>query len=105
MYFIDMYTNNWIIAEDPQKLKQRIELKSLNPLLLFVAARKIEDVNIFGEPPLQSDYRAAWENNITLKGKLKLNNKQHIIKSMLKKMFPKHYNILHILRSKDEYIL
>lgn len=105
MYLVDMYTNKWIIAEDPHKLKRRIELRSLNPLLLFVAAKKIEDKNLFDKPVLQSDYVNAWENNITLLNKLKLKNRKNMLKNMLKKILPKYYNILHILRSKDEYII
>jgi len=105
MYLVDMYNSKWTIAEDPFKLKQRIEIRSINPLLLFVVAKKIEDKNLFDRSPLQSDYFSAWKNNNTLSSKLNRNNKKYILKNSLKRIFPKCYNILHIFRSRDEYIL
>lgn len=48
------------ITKDPKRLAKRIRLVNCKPLTLFVHATKIEDIEPFNRPPLQSDYVVTW---------------------------------------------
>ena len=50
---------------DPKDVRQRVGLLSQRPVMMLLVARKIEHVEPFATPPLQSDYTVAWEQSAT----------------------------------------
>lgn len=51
----------WYAIADPATVGSRVELLTSEPLFLFVAARRIADVEPFQVWPQQSDYMSAWK--------------------------------------------
>lgn len=49
-------------VRDPAKVQSRVGLTNRKPVVLFVQARKVEDVAPFQTLPYQSDYVARWES-------------------------------------------
>jgi len=47
-------------VSDPMKVGDRVGLITKCPVMLLFHARKLADVPLFAQPPLQSDYCAAW---------------------------------------------
>jgi len=45
---------------DPASVRERVELRSKNPIMMMVEATKTDDVLPFAATPQQSDYVAAW---------------------------------------------
>lgn len=45
---------------DPQKVHKRVGLMSKRPAIMMVEATKINDVQMFSPPPIQSDYATTW---------------------------------------------
>ena len=45
---------------DPAEVRGRVGLQSKHPAMIMVEAVKTDDVQMFGNPPIQSDYLAAW---------------------------------------------
>lgn len=86
---------------DPEKIQERVEFQTLNPVLIFVEAKKIGEFK-YSQFPQQSDYLTSWENNKKLK--LKNDESQFIPKSfkktnlyqafkILKRLFLKEYKL------------
>jgi hypothetical protein len=48
---------------DPAQVGGRVGLITERPILLCFKARKLADVPLFSNPPMQSDYAAAWVSN------------------------------------------
>ena len=84
IYLVNLHDKkNWYIV-NPQKIGERLELNSKEPLYIFVKTKKI-DKNIFTNIH-QSDYVHQWspaENNLIKKSKLSRLNKK--IKDSIKK--------------------
>ena len=47
---------------DPEALHRRVSPINRHPVLLFVQARRLRDVPLFANPPLQSDYVVQWQD-------------------------------------------
>jgi hypothetical protein len=45
---------------DPARLGKRVLLANNRPVMLYVQARRVSDVEPFAQPPLQSDYKVKW---------------------------------------------
>jgi hypothetical protein len=50
----------WYAVADPDEIKQRVELCNSFSTYILTIARKVSDIEIFEQPPQQSDYVAAW---------------------------------------------
>jgi hypothetical protein len=50
----------WYHIGDPKLLGHRLELQSSERRLLYISARRTEELPIFAVTPQQSDYAAAW---------------------------------------------
>jgi SAM-dependent methyltransferase len=48
-------------VSDPALVGQRVEVTSTGSTMLFVVARRNASVELFAQPPQQSDYSALWE--------------------------------------------
>lgn len=48
---------------DPAEAGRRIRLVNGKPLMLFVHAERVKAVELFAQPPLQSDYQTRWEQD------------------------------------------
>jgi hypothetical protein len=46
---------------DPEQVRTRVGLVSRRPVVILVQARKIADLPVFAETPLQSDYVSKWQ--------------------------------------------
>jgi hypothetical protein len=46
---------------DPARIGGRVGLVTKRPIMLFFEARKITELPVFANPPMQSDYVVAWE--------------------------------------------
>ena len=53
----------WFRVIDPEQYGGRVEMQNNRPAYLFVLAKKIEQREIFLQPPQQSDYARQWEKN------------------------------------------
>lgn len=63
-----VHRGQWYSVRNPADVKQRIQLLTCKPTLLFVSARRRDRKKIFAEWPQQSDYAAIWsEAKQTLK--------------------------------------
>jgi hypothetical protein len=51
----------WYQVADPAEAGHRVERRGLTRAMLFVVAQRVEEREILGQPPMQSDYVAAWE--------------------------------------------
>ena len=51
----------WYSVRDPDEVQQRVELSNELPTYICTIAKRLEAVEVFSTPPLQSDYSAAWE--------------------------------------------
>ena len=51
----------WYEVTDPNKVKERVVVINDEPTLLLLIAKKIAVVEIFANPPQQSDYLAMWK--------------------------------------------
>jgi len=52
---------HWYEVKNPSVIKQRIEIRTQDEILLFATARKTSRKPIFRSWPQQSDYAATWE--------------------------------------------
>lgn len=50
----------WYVVTDPDLVRQRVTLCNSNPTYILTIAKRIAQSEIFSQPPLQSDYSAAW---------------------------------------------
>ena len=53
----------WYRVANPQIIRSRVELISFSLIHLLVQARRTRDVEIFHQPPQQSDYTAMWQES------------------------------------------
>jgi len=51
---------HWYEVSDPKRVGWRDQVVTRGPVSLFVQARKVEEVPLFGSTPQQSDYSLAW---------------------------------------------
>jgi hypothetical protein len=51
----------WWLVRDPEEVRCRVTVINETPTLLFVLARKIEEITPFESYPQQSDYMALWK--------------------------------------------
>lgn len=63
MLFI--HRDQWFSVRKPAEIRQRVELLTCEPTLLFISARRIDRKPVFAQWPQQSDYVAAWEGKKT----------------------------------------
>lgn len=56
--------STWYRVQDPDQFGGRVELQNNRPTYLFVQAKKIEEQEIFLQPPQQSDYARKWAAGI-----------------------------------------
>lgn len=54
----------WYSVTNPADIGVRVEVKSLDPILLFISAKRVKVAPIFSDWPQQSDYSTAWDNGI-----------------------------------------
>jgi SAM-dependent methyltransferase len=54
----------WFATADPATVGSRVELLTRAPMLLFVAARRIANLEPFEKWPQQSDYLTAWDSTV-----------------------------------------
>jgi hypothetical protein len=50
----------WCVANDPDQIRQRVELVNDTPTYILTIAKRRAEVEIFKIPPQQSDYVALW---------------------------------------------
>jgi hypothetical protein len=55
-----VYRKQWYAVKRPADIRERVELLTHEPTLLFVSAKRLERKSIFATWPQQSDYRQAW---------------------------------------------
>jgi hypothetical protein len=55
-----VYRDQWYSVRKPADIRQRVELLTCEPTLLFVSARRVERKPVFAKWPQQSDYATAW---------------------------------------------
>lgn len=53
----------WYSVSDPDAVRQRVELCNSFPTYICTIAKKIADVEIFRQPPQQSDYVTVWNQH------------------------------------------
>lgn len=58
----------WFEVADPGAVRARVTLINGWPVLLFVQARKLAEVEPFSNPPQQSDYAAHWASEAARHG-------------------------------------
>ena len=54
--------DSWFSVKDPREIRQRVEIRTNDEILLHITARRISDTGIFSNWPQQSDYSTAWQN-------------------------------------------
>jgi hypothetical protein len=52
----------WLKVADPDQIRQRVGCSSIDPMHIFLRARKVKDVPVFKTTPYQSDYASSWKN-------------------------------------------
>jgi SAM-dependent methyltransferase len=55
-----VHREQWYAVRKPAEIRQRVELLTDEPTLLFITARRIERRPVFAQWPQQSDYVATW---------------------------------------------
>jgi len=55
---------SWYSVKNPSELKNRIEISTRDPILLYVTARRIAECPVLSSWPQQSDYTAAWQSAV-----------------------------------------
>ena len=55
-----VYRDQWYSVRKPADIRQRAQLLTCEPTLLFVSARRVERKPVFAKWPQQSDYATAW---------------------------------------------
>jgi SAM-dependent methyltransferase len=50
------FDSTWYQVSDPREVRSRVELTNSRPAYLIVCAKKIASIDVFAQPPLQSDY-------------------------------------------------
>jgi SAM-dependent methyltransferase len=59
---VELTSNRRIFeVSDPAFVRARVGLVSKRPVMMMVEARKIEDIPLFTQAPLQSDYVSLWK--------------------------------------------
>jgi hypothetical protein len=53
----------WYQVTDPDALRRRVERNGVGRVLLYVAARRIAQVDVLARPPQQSDYVPLWQGS------------------------------------------
>jgi hypothetical protein len=64
--FLGTLANNgtketWYTVNDPDKVKNRINVCNSKPVSIIMIAKKIAEVDIFSVTPQQSDYQVIWD--------------------------------------------
>lgn len=57
--------SKWRLVPDPEEVRGRVIWRGAWPTLLHVLAQRTDAVPLLTQPPLQSDYLAAWERSPT----------------------------------------
>jgi SAM-dependent methyltransferase len=57
-----LHRGKWYAVRNPAEIRERVELFTAEPTLLFICARRRERKQIFARWPQQSDYALAWAN-------------------------------------------
>ncbi len=57
-----VHRNQWYSVRKPAEIRQRVELFTHDPTLLYICARRVERKQVFSQWPQQSDYVASWDN-------------------------------------------
>ena len=60
-----VHHEQWYSVRKPAEIRQRVELLTAEPTLLFISARRIERKPVFAQWPQQSDYVATWDGKQT----------------------------------------
>jgi hypothetical protein len=60
-----VHREQWYAVRKPAEIRQRVELITDEPTLLFISAKRIERKPVFAQWPQQSDYVATWEEGKT----------------------------------------
>jgi hypothetical protein len=60
-----VHREQWYSVRKPAEIRQRVELLTNEPTLLFITARRIERKPVFAQWPQQSDYVATWDGKQT----------------------------------------
>lgn len=65
LYLAPLYRDGeWLKVEDPAVVGQRVGYnRSIDEMGLLVFAKRVRDVPLFEQPPQQSDYAVAWDEN------------------------------------------
>ena len=58
--FEETFNPPWYEVSDPADVKERVMLINSEPSMLLITAKKLKNVEIFAEPPQQSDYLTTW---------------------------------------------
>ena len=53
----------WYEVKDPAEVKARVTLRNFKETYLFIAAKKIQEVELFKTNPFQNDYANAWDRS------------------------------------------
>jgi hypothetical protein len=56
-----VYRDQWYSVRKPADIRQRVELLTCEPTMLFISARRLERKPVFAKWPQQSDYAMAWK--------------------------------------------
>ncbi|MCS1408850.1 MAG: hypothetical protein M2R45_02027 [Verrucomicrobia subdivision 3 bacterium] len=51
----------WYLVADPAEVRSRVELRNALPTYIMAIAERVREVEIFANPPQQSDYVALWD--------------------------------------------
>ena len=60
-----VHREQWYSVRKPAEIRQRVELLTEEPTLLFITARRIERKPVFAQWRQQSDYVATWDGKQT----------------------------------------
>jgi len=82
---------SWYEVIDPAIIQERVGLRNLRPILLFILAKKLKNESIFAHYPQQSDYVLLWNN---------INNLSGILYQE-----PQYYNIFYYIKLLLKFII
>ena len=75
----------WYLVTDPDDVGERVELRNRFPTYILTIAKRTAEVEVFKNPPQQSDYSRVWHDHSTNSCG---NTTQHGVRSSLKKSVP-----------------
>ena len=90
----------WYTVNDPDKVKNRINICNSKPVSIIMIARKIAEVDIFSVTPQQSDYQAIWDK--AQSGQAKTNTTSDFVKMYRKHMPSTLKKLVYFFRKKTK---